>query len=153
VGRPTKFIELAGEVNTAMPGYVVERLTLALNARGKAVQGASILVVGLAYKPDVDDTRESPSFEIIDRLRTLGGNISYHDPYIPKTVPVRKHDLQMTSVELSAKSIAGFDAIVIATNHACVDYGLLAEHAKLIVDTRNAMRAHRTDLGDRLVPA
>jgi UDP-N-acetyl-D-glucosamine dehydrogenase len=153
VGRPTKFIELAGEVNTAMPGYVVERLTLALNARGKSVQGSNILVVGLAYKPDVDDTRESPSFEIIDQLRALGGNISYHDPYIPKTVPVRKHDLQMSSVGLSAKSIEGFDAIVIATNHACVDYGLIAKHAQLIVDTRNAMRSHAEQLGTKLVRA
>ena len=153
VGRPTRFIELAGEVNTSMPAYVIERLTLALNRRAIAVRGSKVLVIGLAYKPDVDDTRESPSFEIIDRLRELGAEVHYHDPHLPRALPVRRHDLKLSSVALTRETVSGYDAIVISTNHSSIDYRLLADHAHLVVDTRDAMREFRSDMGDRLVSA
>jgi UDP-N-acetyl-D-glucosamine dehydrogenase len=141
VGRTTRFIELAGEINHAMPGYVVERLMLALNDRGQSVRGSRILVLGLAYKPDVDDVRESPSFELIERLTDLGAAVDYNDPHVPATHPMRNYgDLGMRSVPLSPEMLAGYDAVLIATHHAAYDWQLVADHAKLIVDTRNAMR-------------
>src|SRR5207253_2966503 len=90
-GKPTRFIELAGEINTAMPEYVVQRLTEALNSRGKALKGATILIVGLAYKPNVDDTRESPAFVLMDLVSARGGSVAYHDPHIPEIKPTREH--------------------------------------------------------------
>ncbi len=153
VNRPTRFIELAGEVNTRMPEYVIERLTLALNEEGKAVRGSSVLVLGLAYKPNIDDTRESPSFELIERLMNLGARVEYSDPFIPRTVPVRKHDLALQSVELTPESIASFDAILISTDHAAFDYRALAHHARLIVDTRDAMRSYKHEVSGRLLRA
>jgi UDP-N-acetyl-D-glucosamine dehydrogenase len=153
VGHPTRFIELAGEINTRMPHYVIDRLTAAMNNRGRAVKGSRVLVLGLAYKPDIDDTRESPSFELIDLLRKLGAEVDYSDPHVPRTVPVRKHDLGMQSIEISAKSLAGYDAVVVSTNHSAFDYGLIARHARLIVDARNAMKSFAEELGDRLVKA
>ncbi len=153
VGRPTKFIELAGEINTSMPDWVVDRTILALNERGRALKGSRVLVLGLSYKPDIDDTRESPSFEIIEKLRHLGAGVDYSDPFVAATVPVRKHDLSMTSVELTAENIAAYDAVVIVTNHAAFDYETIAKHAKLVVDTRNAMRGLASDMGNRLVKA
>lgn len=153
VGRPVQFIELAGLVNDRMPTYVVERLADALNKRGKAVSKSRVLVVGLAYKPDVGDTRESPSYEIIDMVRDRGGEVDYHDPYVPEAVPVRKHDLGLQSVELSAESLAAFDAVVIATAHSSVDYQLIADHSQLVIDTRNALADYATQLGDKLVKA
>ena len=153
VGRPTRFIELAGEVNTQMPEYVVHRVGLALNDLGKAVKGSRVLVLGLAYKANVDDTRESPSFELIERLRELGAHVDYSDPHVPRTVPVRKHDLGMTSVDLTPESLKGYDAVLVSTAHDLFDWGLVAEHARLVVDTRNAMKDHAAALGDRLVKA
>ncbi len=153
IGRPTRFIELAGEINTDMPAYVVSRLVLALNAIGKPVRGARILVLGLAYKADVDDTRESPSFELIQKLSSMGAEVDYSDPHISRTVPVRKHDLQMTSVELSAQSVSSYDAILLSTAHSGFDYELLAEHTKLFIDTRNAMGMFAEQMGERLVRA
>ncbi len=153
IGKPTRFIELAGEINMDMPNYVISKLLMALNRLGKAIRGARVVVLGLAYKPDVGDTRESPSFELIQKLSRMGARVDYSDPYIPKTVPVRKHDLQMTSVSLTPQTIGSYEAIVIATAHGTFDYGLLAEHARLIVDTRNAMGAFAEQLGDRLVRA
>ncbi|MDX2148551.1 MAG: nucleotide sugar dehydrogenase [Planctomycetota bacterium] len=153
VGHPTRFIELAGEINTRMPHYVIDRLTAAMNTRGRAVKGAKVLVLGLAYKPDIDDTRESPSFELIELLRRLGAEVSYSDPFVPRTVPVRKHDLGMTSVELTPANVASFDAVLISTNHSAFDYAVLAKHAKLVVDARNAMKPFASDMGDRLVKA
>ncbi len=152
-GHVTRFIELAGEINHAMPGYVVDRLAEALNEHGKPVRGSNVLVLGLAYKPDVDDTRESPSFEVIEILRDRGAVVEYSDPHVPKSLPVRKHDLGMQSVDLSPESIARFDAVVVVTDHKDFDYGLIAQHAKLVVDTRNAMAPHAEALGDRLVRA
>jgi UDP-N-acetyl-D-glucosamine dehydrogenase len=137
---PARFIELAGEINTAMPSHVVQRTMLALNDQGKAVRGAKILVLGLAYKPDIADVRESPSFEIIERLEDLGAEVLYSDPHVPKTWAMRKHDLGMESVDLRAEVVRGMDAVLISTAHQAFDYGLLAREAKLIIDTRNAMR-------------
>ena len=153
VGRPTKFIELAGEVNTAMPGYVIERLMLALNGQGKAVKGSRVLILGLAYKADVDDTRESPAFELIELLRDLGADVSYSDPHIPKTVRVRKHDLQMESVPLNADTVASYDVVLIATAHKAFDLAIVADHAKLVVDTRDSMQPYAKAMGERLVKA
>jgi UDP-N-acetyl-D-glucosamine dehydrogenase len=145
VGMPTRFIELAGEVNHAMPDYVVRRTVLALNDRGKAVKGAKILVLGLAYKPDVDDVRESPSFELIEKLEELGAAVDYNDPHVAKTHKMRHHDLQMHSVALSAQSLAEYDCVLIATHHAVYDWQMIADHAKLIVDTRNALKNVKGD--------
>ena len=153
VGCSTRFIELAGEVNTAMPHYVIDRLSWALNEHGKPVKGSRVLVMGLAYKPDVDDTRESPSFELIQLLEERGAEVEYSDPFILETPQVRRHDLKMRSVELTSESISSFDAILVSTNHEAFDYGLVAKHAKLVVDTRDAMRAHHHEMGDRIVLA
>jgi UDP-N-acetyl-D-glucosamine dehydrogenase len=153
VGHPTRFIELAGEINTRMPHYVIDRLAAAMNDRGRAVKGSRVLVLGLAYKPDIDDTRESPSFELIDLLRKMGAEVDYSDPHVPRTVPVRKHDLGMHSVAINAESVARYDAVLISTNHSAFDYGMIARHARLIVDARNAMKKFAEELGDRLIKA
>ena len=140
VGHATRFIELAGEVNRSMPEYVVHRTSLALNQQGKAVKNSRILVVGLAYKPDVDDVRESPSFEIIEKLEELGAHVDYNDPHVAHTHKMRHHDLKMSSVDLNPQSLASYDCIVIATNHQAYDWQMIADHSKLIVDTRNALK-------------
>ena len=153
VGHATRFIELAGEINHAMPGYVVERTMLALNDRGRSVKGSRVLVLGLAYKPDVDDVRESPSFELIGRLSDLGATVDYNDPHVPATHPMRKYgDLGLRSVPLSPQSLASYNAVLIATHHAAYDWQLVADHATLIVDTRNALR-HVTGRRDHIVMA
>jgi len=153
IGRPTRFVELAGEINTEMPAYVIGRLVQALGVNGRDVADSRVLVLGLAYKPDVDDTRESPSFELIAGLAELGAHVDYSDPHIPRTVPTRRHDLKRESVALDAETIRSYDAILIATAHSAFDYGLLAEHAALIVDTRNAMAGFESRLGARLFRA
>jgi len=140
VGKTTRFIELAGEVNHSMPDYVVQRTVLALNDRGKAVHGSRVLVLGLAYKPDVDDVRESPSFELIEKLEELGAKVDYNDPHVPKTHKMRHYDLQMHSVPLTPQSLQSYDCVMIATHHAAYDWQMVAENAKLIIDTRGAMR-------------
>ncbi len=140
VNLPTRFIELAGEINHQMPQYVVQKTVLALNDQGKAVKGSKILVLGLAYKPDVDDVRESPSFELIEHLEQLGAKVDYHDPHVPQTHKMRHHDLKMHSIELSAANLKSYDCVLIATHHAAYDWQMIADNSKLIVDTRNAMR-------------
>jgi UDP-N-acetyl-D-glucosamine dehydrogenase len=140
VGHATRFIELAGEVNRSMPKYVVDRTVLALNDRSKAVRGSRILILGLAYKPDVDDVRESPSFELIEHLEQLGADVDYHDPHVPATHKMRHHDLQMRSIELTNEALASYDCVVVATNHAAYDWQQVADHAKLLVDTRGVTR-------------
>jgi len=140
VGLPTRFIELAGQVNHAMPDYVIARTVNALNQHRKAVNGSRVLVLGLAYKPDVDDVRESPAFELIQKLKGLGAEVDYNDPHVPQTHPMRKYQLEMTSIELTADSLADYDAVIIATNHSAYDYEMIAKHAKLVIDTRGAMR-------------
>lgn len=140
VGQPTRFIELAGQVNHHMPEYVVHRTGLALNERGKAVHGSKILVLGLAYKPDVDDLRESPSFELIEKLKALGAKVDYHDPFVPSAPKVRRHDFKMSSVKLTSRSIASYDCVLIATHHSSYDWKFIVDHAKLVIDTRGVTR-------------
>ena len=113
----------------------------ALNEQGKAVKGAKVLVLGLAYKPDVDDVRESPSFEIIERLQALDAAVDYHDPHVPATHKMRKHNLGMQSIELSPEALAGYDAVVICTHHQAYDWAMVGEHAHLVIDTRGVMRS------------
>jgi UDP-N-acetyl-D-glucosamine dehydrogenase len=140
-GRNTRFIELAGEINTAMPEYVVHRAADALNDHKKAVNGSRILILGLAYKPDVDDERESPSYALMDLLSQRGAKVEYYDPYVPIIGPTREHSqwAGKKSIEWNKLTIASFDLILIATNHSSVNYGELGEWASCIVDTRNAM--------------
>lgn len=152
VGLPTRFIELAGQVNHAMPDYVVKRATLALNHHNKPVRGANILVLGLAYKPNVDDVRESPSFHLIEKLQGLGATVEYNDPHVPATHKMRHHDLGMTSVKLTPERLRSYDCVVISTNHDIYDWQMIADHAPLIVDTRNAMR-NITGAKDHIYPA
>lgn len=145
----TRFIELAGEVNTSMPDYVVHRVADALNDRQKAVKGSSILVLGLAYKPNVDDERESPSYVLMDKLSARGARVAYHDPYVPVIRPTREHPhwAETESVKWNRETISGFDVVLIATNHACVNYQELVDWAGCIVDTRNALAGIATRPG------
>ncbi len=152
VGQPTRFIELAGHVNHHMPDYVVQRTLLALNEAGKSVKGSKVLVMGLAYKPDVDDVRESPSFELIERLIELEARVDYHDPHVEATHKMRRHDLKMESIDLSAEKIADYDCVLIATHHSACDWDMLGRHATLIIDTRGVMRG-RTGVTARVVTA
>ena len=139
-GLATRFIELAGEINTAMPDWVVARVAEALNSRRKAVNGSRILVLGLAYKADVDDSRESPSFVLLEKLKQRGAEVAYHDPYVPVIRPSREHAhwTGVQSIEWSENNIRNFDAVLISTAHAKVNYRELVEWAPLIIDTRNA---------------
>ncbi|MEZ4440115.1 MAG: nucleotide sugar dehydrogenase [Polyangiaceae bacterium] len=141
-GLATRFIELAGEVNLAMPRYVVDKLQGALNDAGKPLKGAKVLLLGLAYKKNVGDPRESPSFELMDLMIERGAEVDYHDPHIPESPHMRRwaHLAGRKSVPLEAAVIAGYDAVVISTDHAAVDYDLLREHAKIVVDTRGVYR-------------
>ncbi len=141
---PTRFIELAGEINTSMPLYVVHQVAEALNARRKPVNGSRILVLGLAYKKDVDDIRESPAIELIEMLRARGAAVDYNDPYVPKTHRQREHDLKMTSKPLSAAMLKRYDCVLVATAHSTYDMEFLVQHANLVVDTRNATRDVKT---------
>jgi len=142
LGETTQFIELAGQVNTKMPAWVVERTMLALNDEGKAVKNSRILVLGLAYKPDVDDVRESPSFELITQLQGLGAEVDFHDPHALAVPPTRNYKLLAgkRSIALNDAALAGYDAVVIATHHAAYDWDNIVEHAKLVIDTRGATR-------------
>jgi len=139
--KNTRFIELAGEVNTDMPRYVVDRTMLALNAHKKSMNGSKILVVGLAYKPDVDDMRESPTFKIFHLLEELGAAIEFYDTYIPEIWETREHAeyTGKKSVEWNKETVEQFDAVVISTNHSDINYKELAEWSDCVVDTRNAM--------------
>ena len=140
-GKHTRFIELAGEINTAMPEHVVHRVADALNQRSKAIQGSRVLILGLAYKPNVDDERESPSYVLMSRLNERGAAVDYYDPYVPVIKPTREHSqfAGKRSVEWNQTAISAFDLVVIATNHSCVNYKELGRWAQCIVDTRNAM--------------
>ena len=143
-GMPTRFIELAGEINTNMPHYVIMKTMEALNERKKSLKGSKVLVLGLAYKKDVDDLRESPSIELIELLRQKGAKVDYNDPYIPKTHKQRQHDLGMISKKLSAKMLAGYDVVLISTDHSDYDYDWIVKNSKLVIDTRNATAAVTT---------
>jgi UDP-N-acetyl-D-glucosamine dehydrogenase len=141
-GVTAKFIELAGEVNVQMPHYVLEKLQNALNERGKAVKGSRILVLGLAYKKDVEDVRESPAFEIIDALLRRGAAVGYHDPHVPRVPRTRAWPdlVSLSSEALTAALLTAQDAVVIVTDHSAVDYDLVLRHAPLIIDSRGIYR-------------
>ena len=153
IGLPTRFIELAGEVNHQMPGYVVDRTVLALNDDERAVKGAKVLVLGLAYKPDVDDIRESPSLEIIDGLLALGAQVDYHDPHLPQMPKTRRARPALVSIELNEARLGSYDAVIIATHHAAYDWRFIKANAKLIVDCRGVMRQVEEIEGARVVSA
>ncbi|MGY4824477.1 nucleotide sugar dehydrogenase [Stutzerimonas chloritidismutans] len=135
-GLHTRFIELAGEVNSAMPDYVVAKLAAALNQRKKSVNGSRVLVLGIAYKKNVDDMRESPSVFIMERLRDLGAEVQYSDSHVPVFPKMREHHFELSSVELTSENVAAYDCILIATDHDSVDYDMVKAHAQLIVDSR-----------------
>jgi len=137
-GLNTRFIELAGEVNTRMPRYVVEQVIEGLNQHRKSVRGSKIGIIGIAYKKDVDDPRESPAFEIIEELLHLGADISYHDPHVPTMPRMRKHQLRLSSEALTESWLSGLDCTLIVTDHSAVDWNLVARSSKLVVDPRNA---------------
>jgi UDP-N-acetyl-D-glucosamine dehydrogenase len=136
----TKFIELAGEINTSMPYYVVQKTIEALNERGKSIKGARVLILGLAYKKGVNDTREAPSLKIIELLGERGAAVDYNDPYIPKPPRMRRHRLEKQSVELSPDTLRGYDCVVVVTDHPEYDPDFIVEHSALVVDTRNLIR-------------
>ncbi len=136
----TKFIELAGEINTSIPYYVIGKVMEALNTRGKSLKGAKILVLGIAYKKDIDDDRESPSLKLIEILQTKGAVIRYNDPFIPRLKKTRKYNFNLQSVELTKKLLSSVDLVLIATDHSEYDYEWIGKHAPLVVDTRNAMK-------------
>jgi UDP-N-acetyl-D-glucosamine dehydrogenase len=137
---PTRFIELAGEINSAMPEHVVAATADALNERKQCLRDARILILGVAYKKDIDDLRESPSLRLIQLLRESGARVDYHDPYFPQLHKMRHYDLQMASVELTSQALSSYDAVVIATDHSRIDYAWVAKNSKLVIDTRNATR-------------
>lgn len=140
-GLSTRFIELAGEVNSQMPEYVIARLSEFLNDAGKPIKGSRICVLGLAYKKDVDDPRESPSFNLIDLLLKRGADLSYNDPHIPAVPKMRHWDIPaMTSQELTPEFLAAQDCVLIATDHSAYDYNTIVEHAQFVLDTRNATK-------------
>src|SRR5437870_894283 len=148
-GKHTRFIELAGEINTSMPEYVIHRVAEALNAHRKPVNGSKILVLGLAYKPNVDDDRESPSYVLMELLHDRGAEVSYHDPYVPVIKPNREHShwAGTQSIPWQRQTIANFDLVLLSTNHACLNYQELADWSSCIVDTRNAMTSVKTKQG------
>jgi UDP-N-acetyl-D-glucosamine dehydrogenase len=139
-GVHTRFIELSGEVNRAMPEYVVGKLIDGLNANGKALKGCRVLVLGIAYKKNVDDMRESPSVEIMELIEAKGGVVAYSDPHVGAFPKMREHRFELTSVTLTSASLAAFDAVILATDHQRFDYDLIQAHAPLLIDTRGRYR-------------
>jgi UDP-N-acetyl-D-glucosamine dehydrogenase len=136
----TKFIELAGEVNTQMPYYVVTRTMEALNKNRKTLNGAKVLCIGAAYKKDIDDMRESPSLRVITLLKEKGAEVDYHDPYVPRLEEGHGFHYSMTSVPLHPETIGQYDAVVILTDHSCIDYNMVVKQSQVVVDTRNACK-------------
>lgn len=141
-GSATRFIELAGEINVGMPEYVVHILMEALNDQGKAIKRSKILTLGLSYKKDIDDLRESPALVLMDMLIAKGAHVDFHDPYIPSIKATRNHPALTgrTSIALSAEMLKGYDAVLIATDHSCIDYNQVVSNAQLVVDSRNATK-------------
>ena len=138
-----RFIHLAGEINVSMPYYVIERTVDALNTHRKSLNGSRILVLGIAYKKDIDDERESPGYAIMKLLMQKGAVVSYNDPWVPKLRPTRKHDFQMESVPLTPETLAASDAVIIVTDHSAYDVNAIVEYAPLVIDTRNATKEVR----------
>lgn len=139
-GLHTRFIELSGEVNRAMPEYVIGKLMDGLNQHGKSLKGSKVLVLGIAYKKNVDDMRESPSVEIMELIQAKGAEIAYSDPHVPVFPKMRTHTFELSSVELTDTALQGFDAVVLATNHDCFDYDRIKQFAPLIIDSRGIYR-------------
>lgn len=139
-GLHTRFIELSGEVNRAMPEYVLSKLMDGLNDSGKALKGSRVLVLGIAYKKNVDDMRESPSVEIMELIEEKGGIVAYSDPHVPVFPKMREHHFELSSEALTGENLASFDAVILATDHDKFDYELIKQHAKLIVDSRGKYR-------------
>lgn len=137
---PTRFIELAGEINATMPDHVVTMIAEALNSRGQCLRDARILIIGVAYKKDVDDLRESPALRIMQLLQDRKAHVEYHDPFIPRLPRTRRYDFGLESVSLTPECLSNFAAVVIATDHSCLDIPLIVRHAPLVIDTRNATR-------------
>jgi len=137
----TRFIQLAGEINTSMPHYVIERIGEALNKVSRSIRGSKILIAGVAYKKDIDDMRESPSLEIMKLLKERGAELYYNDPYIPNLPRTREYDFSyMSSVPLNQDTLGKMDIVVITTDHTNVDYQALVDHSRMVVDTRNATK-------------
>ncbi len=145
-GLHTRFIELSGEINQGMPEYVVSKLVDGLNDHGKALKNSKVLVLGIAYKKNIDDMRESPALEIIKLIRERGAIASYSDPHIAEFHGHGVYDFVMDSVTLTAEAIAGYDAVVLTTDHDRFDYGLIAEHARMVVDSRGRYREEMSNL-------
>ncbi|MBT3201671.1 MAG: nucleotide sugar dehydrogenase [Phycisphaerales bacterium] len=139
-GLTTRFIELAGEINVSMPEFVVTKLMDSLNDHKKSVRGSKVLVLGLAYKKDIDDVRESPSLELIELLKEKGAKVDYNDPFCPRTHKMREYNLQMSSKKLSPKMLQSYDAVLISTDHTQYDYQCIVDNAKIVIDTRNATK-------------
>ena len=140
----TRFIQLAGEINTSMPHYVIEKIGAALNDRARSIRGSKVLILGVAYKKDVDDVRESPSLEIMKLLKERGADISYSDPFVPKLHTMREYDFSyMSSVALSEETLRSYDVALITTDHSKLDYQWIVDHSQLVVDTRNATKTVR----------
>lgn len=137
-GMPTRFIELAGEINTAMPNFVVSTVTKALNEMEKSVKGSRILILGMAYKPDIDDIRETPALKVMDELLELGGKVDYNDPYVGSIGETRQTHRRPVSVDLTEEVLQGYDCALIITDHSCYDYQWIVDNSSLVVDTRNA---------------
>lgn len=140
----TKFIELAGEINTFQPYYVVEKSIEALNIFKKSLNGSSVLILGASYKKDIDDMRESPTLKLIEIFNKKGAQVSYSDPYVPKIQKTRNYNYEMDSIDINEEIIREFDLVVLSTNHSNFDYKMIAENALLIIDTRNAFDNHNT---------
>jgi UDP-N-acetyl-D-glucosamine dehydrogenase len=140
-GLHTRFIELAGEINSDMPHWVIGKVTDSLNLRGKSVMGSRVLVLGIAYKKDVEDMRESPSVELMEILREKGAVVDYSDPHVPSFPRMREHYFDLKSVELNPQTIASYDVVLLATAHSRFDYELIRQYASLIVDTRGVYLA------------
>ena len=139
----TRFIELAGEINSSMPGHIVDAIGEALNQRAQCFKNSRILVLGVAYKKDIDDLRESPSLRIIELLQERGALVDYNDPYFPRLHKMRRYDFGLASVPLSSETLSQYEAVVIVTDHSSYDYELIARHSKLVIDTRNATQGLR----------
>ena len=146
IGMNTRFIELAGEINTSMPSYVIQKVVEALNFKGKSIKGSKILVMGISYKKNVDDTRESPALLMIDNLMKMGANVKYSDPYFSKMPKTRKYNFNLKNVKLNKSNIKSFDLILLVTDHDDFDYSLLKKEAKLIVDTRGRLKVSKNVL-------
>ena len=136
-GIHTRFIELAGEVNRAMPEWVVQKTADALNEHGKAVKGSKILILGLAYKKNVSDSREAPAFEIIAKLKAKGAEVDYSDPHIPQFPKKRDYSFNMQSIELTPDNLQQYDCAILVTNHDNFDYPMITQKSKMVIDTRN----------------